>query len=105
MTRALLPAMLIAALQGPPPASGPTLADAMARLQANDANGAVRILDGIVKREPANGRAWRTLGVAHQSAKEYDQAIAAYQRALEVDPAVPTPLYQLGLVYALKHEA
>lgn len=76
----------------------------MARMQANDPNGAARILEAIVKREPTNGRAWRNLGVAYQTAKEYDQAIAAYQHALDVEPSVPTPLYQLGLVYALKHE-
>ena len=104
MLRLLLVSSLIAALQASQPAPEPTLAAAMARLQANDPAGAARILEVIVKREPANGRAWRNLGVAYQAAKDYDQAIAAYQHALDVEPSVPTPLYQLGLVYALKHE-
>lgn len=104
MTRIILAAALILALQTPQPAPEPTLAAATARLQANDPGGAARILEAVVGREPANGRAWRNLGVAYQGAKDYDKAIAAYQRALEVEPAVPTPLYQLGLVYALKQE-
>lgn len=102
--RLLLVSSLVAALQASQPVPEPTLAAAMARLQANDPAGAARILELIVKREPANGRAWRNLGVAYQTAKDYDQAIAAYQHALDVEPSVPTPLYQLGLVYALKRE-
>jgi len=104
MIRFLLVSSLIAALQASQPAPEPTIAAAMARLQANDAAGAVRMLEVIVKREPANGRAWRNLGVAYQTVKDYDQAIVAYQRALDVEPSVPSPLYQLGIVYALKHE-
>jgi hypothetical protein len=61
-------------------------------------------LEALVAREPANGRAWRNLAAAYQSAKEYDKAITAWQRALDVDPAMPTPLYQLGLAYALKKD-
>jgi hypothetical protein len=104
MIRLLLVSSLFVALQASPPAPEPTIAAAMARLQANDAEGAARMLEVIVKREPANGRAWRNLGVAYQTAKNNDQAIVAYQRALDVEPSVPSPLYQLGLVYALKHE-
>ena len=104
MIRLLLVSLLIAGLQSTQPTPQPTVAAAMARLQANDPAGAARMLEAIVKREPENGRAWRNLGVAYQTTKDYDRAIAAYQRALEVEPSVPTPLYQLGLLYALKHE-
>jgi hypothetical protein len=102
----LLPFTLVVVLAvlAQTPAPAPTIGSATARLQANDAAGAARILETIVVREPRNGRAWRSLGVAYQALKEFDKAIAAYQRALDVDPAVPTPLYQLGLVYALKQQ-
>ena len=100
----LLVAAFVTALHTAQPAPEPTIAAAMARLQAKDADGAARILELVVKREPTNGRAWRNLGVAYQTAKDYDRAIAAYQHALEVEPSVPTPLYQLGLVYAIKRE-
>jgi len=102
VTRLLLFAVVLVLAQTP--AQEPTVAAAAARLQANDAAGAARMLETIVAREPANGRAWRNLGVAYQALKELDKAIAAYHRALDVEPAVPSPLYQLGLVYALKQE-
>lgn len=73
-------------------------------MQANDPAGAARILEQVTAREPANGRAWRNLGLAYQNTKDYDKAIAALRRALDVDPSVPTPMYQLGIVYALKGE-
>jgi Tetratricopeptide repeat/FG-GAP-like repeat/FG-GAP repeat len=102
--RAFLVVSLLVVLQTPTPLPEPTLAAAAARLQAADPAGAARILEEVVKREPGNGRAWRNLGVAYQGTKEYDKAIAAYRRALEAEPAVPTPMYQLGLVYALRQE-
>lgn len=82
--------------------AAPTLADGMARLQASDFAGAARILDQVTQREPDNGRAWRNLAVACQNLKEWDRAEEANQRALQVEPAVPTPLLSLGVVYALK---
>src|SRR3954469_14834657 len=104
MALQLLLALLLLFLQAQAPAPEPTLASAMARLQANDPSGAARILEAVTAREPSNGRAWRNLGVAYQAAKDYDKAITAYQRALAVEPAVPSPMYQLGLVYALNHD-
>jgi FG-GAP-like repeat/FG-GAP repeat/Tetratricopeptide repeat len=91
-------------LQSAATAPEPTIAAAAARLQANDPAGAARILEVIIGREPANGRAWRNLCVAYQGTQAYDKAIAACQRALDVEPAVPTPMYQLGLIYALKQD-
>ena len=79
-----------------------TLAAGMARLRANDNAGAAKILEEVTKREPQNGRAWRNLALAYQNLKDPDHAIAANQHALEVDPAVPTPLFSLGVVYAMK---
>ena len=99
----LLPLLIALTLQTPTPPE-PTFAAAIARLQANDPAGAATILDQVVAREPRNGRAWRNLGAARQATKEYDKAIAAYQQALAVEPSMPTPMFQLGLVYALKHD-
>lgn len=82
----------------------PTLRDAMNRLQANDAAGAAKILEDVTKREPANGRAWRNLGLADQRLKNPDGAIHAYKQALEVDPAVPAPMFQLAALFASKHD-
>src|SRR5215471_4427573 len=82
----------------------PTLADAMKLLQSGDAAGAAKLLESVTSREPQNGRAWRNLGVAYQQVKEHDRAIAAFQHALEVQPEMVAPLYQIALSYAAKQD-
>jgi tetratricopeptide repeat protein/VCBS repeat protein/FG-GAP repeat protein len=104
MPRLALVVSLCLLLQATQPSAPPTLGAAMARMQANDPAGAARILEEVTAREPSNGRAWRNLGLAYQTLKDFDRSAAAYQRALEVEPAVPTPLYNLGIVYALKQD-
>ncbi|HLX82527.1 MAG TPA: FG-GAP-like repeat-containing protein [Terriglobales bacterium] len=84
----------------PPP--DPALTAGYARLMANDNAGAVKILEEVTKREPNDGRALRVLAVAYQNLKNFDQAIAAFQHALEVEPSVPTPIFNLAVVYAQK---
>jgi len=95
--------LLTALLIGAP--AEPTLPDALARLQSGDAAGAARILETITAREPQNGRAWRTLGVAYLQAKDPDRAIAAFERALEAQPDMVAPLYNIALAYAVKKDA
>ena len=90
--------------QPKPAAAEPTLAGGVARLQANDSDGAANILEQVTAHEPRNGRAWRNLALAYQNLKNWDRAISADQHALEVDPAVPTPLFNLGVLYAQKGE-
>ena len=82
----------------------PTLAQGVL-LQSGDAAGAVNVLKAVTSREPGNGRAWRNLGVAYQQAKDPDGAIAAFQRALEVQPEMAAPLYNIALIYAAKQDA
>jgi FG-GAP repeat/FG-GAP-like repeat/Tetratricopeptide repeat len=85
-----------------PPTHEATLADGMARLQANDNAGAAQILEGVTKREPQNGRAWRNLGLAYQNLKDTGKAIHAYERAIEVEPAVLTPIFPLATLNATR---
>ncbi len=80
----------------------PSLSEALAKIQAQDLLGAAAMLERIAKREPANDVAWRGLGFAYLKLHKPDQAIPAYLRAHEIDPEGPTPLYNLGLAYALK---
>ena len=81
-----------------------TLQAAVQRLQARDAAGAAKILQEVTRREPNNGRAWRNLGTAYQYLKNTDGASAAFQRSLEVEPGVPTPMLQLAILSAGKHD-
>jgi hypothetical protein len=109
MLRCCVLPVAIAASLAPGPrqatAAPPTLAAAMKLLQTGDAEGAVQVLQHITTREPQDGRAWRALGQAHQRLRHFGPALDAYQRALAVEPAVPSPLYNIGVVYGAKHDA
>ena len=76
--------------------------EAMVLVQRGDAAGAVKIMDAATAREPRNGRGWRVLGYVSIKAQQYDHALAAYGRALEIEPAFPGALYNVGVAYALK---
>lgn len=85
--------------------SVPSLADAQARLQAQDAPGAIKLLEEITTREPGNARAWRMLGMARHRTADFDRAIQAYTTALKVEPDHPLALYSLGAAWARKGDA
>jgi hypothetical protein len=80
-----------------------TIAAAMGLLQSGDTNGAARVMKELTKREPANGRNWRVLGQIYLQAKNADEALKAYQKALEIDPA-SLPFVGLAAAYALKND-
>jgi membrane associated rhomboid family serine protease len=55
-------------------------------LEQRDYPTAIRILEQIAKSEPNDARLQAALGYAYQMNHERDKAIAAYQRALQIDP-------------------
>ena len=66
---------------------------------------AVAILELLSERDPHNPMVWTNLGAAYLGnpilAKDNEQqrAIAAFERAIELNPGVPNVAYNLGLVY------
>ncbi|MGH9755504.1 MAG: tetratricopeptide repeat protein, partial [Blastocatellia bacterium] len=58
-----------------------------------------RILSKVVEWLPDKGNAWYNLGATFQFARKLDQAIAAYNRAIELDPKDAYPHNGLGAVY------
>jgi hypothetical protein len=74
------------------------------RIQPQDPAGAAKILEGVTAREPQNARAWRLLGVALQQSRQFDKAIAAYLRAMAIQPD-PVATYNIGTAYARKQDA
>ncbi|MGI8961389.1 MAG: FG-GAP-like repeat-containing protein [Bryobacteraceae bacterium] len=80
------------------------LESAAGRLQANDAVGAVQILQTLTRRNPANARIWRMLGIANQQLKQYGQALSAYRKSLELEPQAPVTLYRIGSIQALQKD-
>jgi hypothetical protein len=54
---------------------------------------------------PRTARDWRQVGAARQKGKDLDGAIAAYQKALDLEPDDPRAFYNLATAYALKQDA
>lgn len=71
---------------------------------------AVVILEPLSEREPHNPMVWTNLGAAYLGnpvlARDADQqrAIAAFERAIELNPATPNVAYNLGLIYRDRKE-
>lgn len=82
----------------------PKLSAALTQLQAGDAAGAARSLRVITARDSRDAQAWRALGTAEQQLHNYDRAISAYQRALQIEPDSPRIFYSIGTAYAAKHD-
>ena len=59
---------------------------------------AVRIFNALTLMEPAVVEHWRNLATALRPTKRYDQAIAAFDRALRLAPPTAALLYNLGVL-------
>lgn len=67
------------------------LSQAQAHLQARRPAAAVRLLEGLVEREPRNALAHQELAVALAAAARFAPAGQAARRALELDPTLAKP--------------
>lgn len=71
---------------------------------------AVAVLEPLSERVPHNPMVWTNLGAAYLGnpilAKDAEQlrAIAAFERAIELNPIAPNVAYNLGLVHLDRHE-
>jgi tetratricopeptide (TPR) repeat protein len=81
-----------------------TLGGAM--ILAGKWNAAESFLEKAVEKHPENARLWLNLAAATLGRLELsprwrqDKAIAAYQRAIELDPTAPSAHYNVGLIHA-----
>lgn len=71
---------------------------------------AVAILEPLSQRMPDNATIWTNLGAAYLGNpvlardEEQKRAIAAFKRALEINPAAPHVAYNIGLIYRDRQE-
>jgi tetratricopeptide (TPR) repeat protein len=72
---------------------------------------AIPLLERAIEIEPDNAMVWTNLGAAYlgnrilATAEQQLQAIAAFEKALELNPRAPHVHYNLGLVFADRNEA
>jgi Flp pilus assembly protein TadD len=70
-----------------PASSGPSPYDqAVEMIEAQNYNGAIPLLEAVTQTQPNNADAWNYLGFAYRSVERYDEAFAAYNQALLIDP-------------------
>ncbi|MCA9873324.1 MAG: tetratricopeptide repeat protein [Ardenticatenaceae bacterium] len=71
---------------------------------------AVAILEPLSQLEPYNAMVWTNLGAAYLGNpilardEEHEKAIAAFERALEINPVAPNVAYNLGLIFRDRRE-
>jgi tetratricopeptide (TPR) repeat protein len=69
----------------------------LARGRGDDTNRAKAILEALVREDTRSAEAHNDLGVAYLENKEYDQAIAHFEQALEKCPGYPEALFNKAL--------
>ena len=70
-----------------PPKAQPSDYDlGMKAVQAGDYGRALTLLERVVKADPRNADAWNYIGFSHRKLKHFDQSLAAYQKALTINP-------------------
>lgn len=71
---------------------------------------AVKLLERLREQAPNNAMVWTNLGAAYLGNpvlardEEQLQAIAAFKRALQLDPIAPNVAYNIGLIYRDRRE-
>ena len=64
----------------------------------------IHIYENITRSNPLNDRAWDTLGKLYKSLGRFQDAIAAYQQAINLVPSKDVYYYYLGLLYAVEKQ-
>lgn len=71
---------------------------------------AIALLEPLSEREPGNPMVWTNLGAAYLGNpvlardEDHQRAVAAFERAIALNPATPHVAYNLGLIYLDRQE-
>ncbi|MGH7812371.1 MAG: tetratricopeptide repeat protein [Candidatus Binataceae bacterium] len=91
-------AALKAAAAIPGGANIAALARAQLRFRHGDLNGAEQELDGLLRRAPDNAAAYNILGTVFLAEHRYRDSLAAYRRAVQIEPYDPAIHFRIALV-------
>jgi len=70
-------------------------------VQAGDYQRALALLQRVVQAQPRNADAWNYVGFSHRKLKQFDPSLAAYQRALAINPDHRGANEYLGELYLM----
>jgi tetratricopeptide (TPR) repeat protein len=73
-------------------------------VKAGDYQRALALLQKVVQGEPRNADAWNYVGFSHRKLKQFDQSLAAYQKALAINPDHRGANEYLGELYLMTGE-
>jgi len=80
------------------------LTKARGLIQSQDYEGAIALLEPLVKSEPGNAQAWLAYGKSLQKKGELDEALHAQRKAAGFEETKPRARYDLAATHALKGE-
>ena len=72
---------------------------AVKAIKKEDYARAVELLQKVVDENPKNANAWNYMGYSLRNLKKYDEALAAYEKALQIKPKHKGALEYLGELY------
>ena len=73
-------------------------------VQAGDYQRALALLQNVVQADPRNADAWNYIGFSHRKLQQFDQSLAAYQKALAINPDHRGANEYLGELYLMTAE-
>ena len=71
---------------GGPPAVPREYRQAVKAVKAEDYTKAIGLLQTVIDENPKNANAWNYMGYSLRHLKQYDDALAAYRKALKIKP-------------------
>lgn len=75
-----------------------------AQLYTGDTENGVKTLNGVLDKKPDNKELINNIAYAMYSTKKYDDALAYYQKLLELNPKDASSLFMAGMVFQKKGE-
>lgn len=80
------------------------LTDGATAMNKQDYKAAQQSFTKATEIAPSNGQAWGQLGLAYHFEKEYDKAIVAYKKAIDLNSGRNVYAYNVACAYSLKND-